>query len=88
MEYTPRFEFQHKTLYWNYSIKWESKPNPFDQNRYWEHEDVYFLSVRKDPNRKWFSKENLMYDLHTFKSITLFGIQFGKGYFWQSKRIL
>lgn len=86
MEYTKRFEYRYQRFCWNYRIKWESRKNPYD-NKYWEYEDVDYLCICQDQDGKWFGTEDLMYDLHTYKSVTIFGIQFGKGYSWQAERI-
>lgn len=86
MIYTKRFEWYHGP-YFNYRIKWYARPNPNDNNKYWQYEDVWFVGVQL--NNAWFEIDSdLYYDGHTAKAITILGVRFIKGYSWQAEAIV
>ena len=95
MNKSKRFSWYHGPSF-NYRIKWQSYKNPNDDNRYWECEDIWFVSIQFIP-RTDFEKQNGVnwlynydewyYDGHTAKSITIMGLRFTKGYTYIAQRI-
>jgi hypothetical protein len=86
MNYTPRFEIFDKHLHWNYRIKWYAAANPHDDGKYWEHEENWYISIGID--NRFFGYEEYDYEFFRHKTITIFGIVFGKGYSYQDERII
>lgn len=85
MIYTKRFEWHHGPIF-NYRIKWHAAPNPNDNNKYWQHEETWFVGIQID--LAWFDTQNFYYDGHTMKSITILGVKITKGYSWQAEPIV
>lgn len=85
MIYTKRFEWHYGPIF-NYRIKWYAKPNPLDNNKYWQYEESWFVGIQL--NKEWFKTDSFYYDGHTAKALTILGIRFSKGYGWQSERII
>lgn len=87
MQYTKRFEYYLKKLYFNYKIKWYAQPNPYDEGRYWEHEDIWFVFCGL--NNKCFEWElDNYYDGHRISYVSFLWIIFGWGYSYQSERLI
>lgn len=84
MRNIPRLELWNRGINFNYSIKWKSYVNSYD-NCYWQSEDIHFIRIAIE--KVWFATEDWEFDDHTLKSVTIFGIQFAKGYFWQAEKI-
>ncbi len=88
MIYTKHFEWYHGPIF-NYWIKWYSQKNPYDNDKYWQYEEIWYVSVQVFPELfKWFEYDEFYYDGHTAKSITILGIRFTKGYGYQAERII
>ena len=51
----------------------------------WHCWDEWAICIGHEPDAGMFNKEDLYYDGHTYKSITLFGISLGKMYSYQSE---
>lgn len=85
MIYTKRFEWHYGPIF-NYRIKWYAKPNPLDNNKYWQYEESWFIGIQL--NKEWLKTDSFYYDGHTVNAITILGIRFSKGYGWQSERIV
>lgn len=86
MEHTKRFEIYCKKLYINYQIMWYAAPNSYDNNRYWQHEENKYVAIGFNP--KLWELENITYDMHTYKAITILGLTIGYGYSYQDERMI
>ena len=70
-------------------MKWYSQKNPNDNDKYWQYEETWFVSVQVFPELfKWFEYDEFYYDGHTAKSITILGVRFTKGYSYQTEKII
>jgi hypothetical protein len=86
MKYTPRFELQNKTMCWNYRIKWYAEANPHDNDRYWQHEENWYVLI--GISHRLFDYEKFEFNYYEQTTVTILGIVFGKGYSYQDERIL
>ena len=87
MIYTKTLEWYHGPIF-NYWKKWQSYPNPHDNNKYWQCEETWFIAVQLFSPFKWFEYSDFYYDGHTGKVITILGVRFTKGYSYQAERIV
>ncbi len=87
MIYTKRLEWYYGPVF-NYWMKWYSQKNPNDNDKYWQYEETWFVSVQLFSPFKWFGRDEFYYDGHTAKSITILGVRFTKGYSYQAERII
>lgn len=70
-------------VFFDYRRKATDFENPHFNNEPWHIKENWFILIRLNP-RLW-ERESWYYDGHTSKSVTLLGIQFGKGYSYDSR---
>lgn len=77
------------TLY-NWGINFDYWRNSYDfvmqgTNDNWRCKSESFVRIGLEA--KWFATDSFYYDGNTIKSVTILGIQFGKGYTYDSRPI-
>lgn len=78
--------FIHGTrLFWEYKINRENFNNPHFNNEPWHIKEYWSVFIGFEA--KLWSFENLYYDGHTGKTITVLGLTVGKTYSYDSRSI-
>lgn len=84
LEKTPKLQYHAKGIFFNYNIQYSSYYNEHTKSMN-EYEDMNFISIQFNPFL--FDKQDIYYDGHTAKSITILGVSFSKGYTYAWKNL-
>lgn len=79
---TRRLYIYRKGLYIVYRMKDTIWRNKHFDDELWKIRDEWWINFRFQ--KKWFDRESMYYDGHTYNSVTICGMEFGRGYSYNS----
>lgn len=80
-----RLIYHCKGLFFDYKRATTHYKNQYDDNNDWRCDENWFVFIQLRPH--FWHYDDLYYDGHTQKRVTLLGISVGYGYSWVARRL-